>query len=319
MISRGVVVFVLAVLACVSIPGTAAAQNRGCVVEQAPDLDFMQPAANPTERTTTTTQVVVRCTGNGSEGGTQVRVCLGLNPPAGLGMQRQMTVGASQLQYQIFRDSSYSGQPVGLNQTSASAVLTLTGSQSHPSGTATITLYGLIPAGQTGLGTGVHIESLSGELHSTTNLTAGGCASAMPHGTFSFTARADLRASCSIVANDLAFGVHNNLTADITGTAALGLTCSANAAYTVRIDGGNTGNPADRRMRRGGIGAETIRYDLFQNSTHTQSWGNTPATSFGGVGTGSPIALIVHGLVPGGQPTPSIGDYRDTVTVTLEY
>ena len=318
MTARAWLLLMFAALAALAPPATAWAQNRGCEVVQAPGLDFGRPAANPTAAADTTTTVTVRCTGNGSEANTPVLVCIGLYPTPGQTATRQMGSGAARLNYQIHRDS-YAGPAVGLNQASAVGVLTMSGgSQSRPAGETTVTLYGLIAPGQSGLAPGLYTESIRSELRTTTTLAAG-CGNATWQADFQLAAQAELASSCAVVADDLAFGVHSSLAAGITGTTALGLTCTTNTSYTVRLDGGGSGDPGDRRMRRNGVGPQSIGYDLYQDSAHTQPWGDTPSTSLSGVGTGSPVTLPVHGLVPGGQPAPAVGAYEDTVTVTVEY
>ncbi len=71
-------------------------------------------------------------------------------------------------------------------------------------------------------------------------------------------------------------------------------------------------------MRRNGVGPETIGYGLYRDAGRTQPWGNTPASSARGVGTGLQVSLTAYGQVPD-QPQPLSGDYRDTVVVTVEY
>ena len=38
-----------------------------------------------------------------------------------------------------------------------------------------------------------------------------------------------------------------------------------------------------------------------------------------GTGSGASQTLTLYGRVPGGQPTPAIGTYSDTVTATVEF
>jgi len=300
----------LAVLCWLSFAGMAMAQSKGCTVEQAPPLDFGRPGANPTAQVVTSTAVTVRCAGVGeAERGLTIKVCLKLDGPS----IRQMASGASLLGYQI-RGNSPNGPVIALNQT-ADALLTLDQSP-QPTGVVTIPLYGVITAGQTGLVAGIYTEAISGEVRSTaTPPTA--CAPVI-QAPLVTSASAILPGSCSIVADDLAFGSHSSLVGGVNAAAGIRLTCTSNTAWSVGIDGGGTGNPADRRMRRNGVGPEWVGYGLYRDAGRTQVWGNTPATTVRGVGTGLQAALTAYGRVPD-QPMPMSGDYRDTVVVTVEY
>lgn len=314
MIARAIFAAAIAVL-CALPTGTAVAQNRGCVVEQAPPLDFGRPGANPTANVITSTAVTVRCTGNGSERGATVLVCVSLDPTPGQTTERQMLNGASVLGYQI-RGNSPTGPVIAPNQT-ADGLMTLDqGTTSSPFGIATIPLYGLIAAGQTGLQAGTYYEAIRGDVRSTTT-PATGC-NPQVQATLNTSASAILPGSCSIVADDLAFGSHSSLAGGVNAAAGIRLTCTSNTAWSVGIDGGGNGDPGNRRMRRNGMGPEWIGYGLYQDAGRTQAWGNTPATSVTGVGTGVQVALTAYGQVPD-QPMPLSGDYRDTVVVTVEY
>lgn len=309
-------VLVVALLAWSVLPGTATAQNRGCVVEQAPAMNFGRPGANPTAEVRTVTGVTVRCTGNPPERGKTVLVCLKLDPSAGQTTLREMASGTSRLGYQI-RAASFSGPIIALTQTADGTLTMDQGTTDSPSGATTIQLYGSIIPGQSGLGAGIYAEAIRGELRSTTEPLAG-CSTTL-QAVVNTSATATLPGSCSIVADDLAFGSHSSLgPGGINGTAAIRLVCTDKTAYAVRIDGGSSGDPANRRMRRNGTGPQSIIYGLYRDSSRTQPWGNTPSTSFAGIGNGLQAVLTAYGLVPA-QPQPLSGNYQDTVTVTVEY
>lgn len=311
MMARSLLAAALAIVCLLASAGTALAQSKGCSVEQAPPLDFGRPGANPTAEVVTSTALRVRCTGVGAaERGMTIKVCVKLDGPTPI---REMVSGASALGYQI-RGNSPNGPVIALNQT-ADALLTLDQSP-QPTGTVTIPLYGLITAGQMGLVAGTYTEAIRGEVRSTTTPPTD-CAPAV-QATFNMSASAILPGSCSIVADDLAFGSHSSLAGGVNAAAGVRLTCTTNTAWSVGIDGGGSGNPDDRRMRRNAVGPEWLGYGLFRDAGRTQAWGNTPATTVRGVGTGQQVALTAYGRVPE-QPMPLSGDYRDTVVVTVEY
>jgi spore coat protein U-like protein len=61
-----------------------------------------------------------------------------------------------------------------------------------------------------------------------------------------------------------------------------------------------------------------LSYNLYSNSTRSNVWGNTLATSLGTTGTGSVVGLIVYGSVPAAQNKPA-GSYSDTVQATINF
>lgn len=315
MIARILYAAALGILCSLPFTGTAVAQNRGCIVEQAPPLDFGQPAANPTANEITSTGVRVRCTGNGSEGGATIRVCVSLDPTPGQTTNRQMLNGASVLGYQI-RANSPTGPVISPTQT-ADGLMTLDqGTTSNPTGTVTIPLYGLIAAGQTGLPPGTYFEAIRGDVRSTTT-PASGCNPEV-RATLNTSATAFLPGSCSIVADDMAFGSHSSLAGGVNAAAGIRLTCTSNTPWSVGIDGGSNGDPTNRRMRRNATGPEWVGYGLYRDAGRTQPWGNTPATSVAGMGTGLQVPLTAYGQVPD-QALPLSGDYQDTVVVTVAF
>ncbi|MDQ3289476.1 MAG: spore coat U domain-containing protein [Pseudomonadota bacterium] len=305
----------VAAMCLLSLAGMASAQHRGCVVESAPPLSFGTLQANPTGSNSTSTPITVRCSGNGSEGGATVLVCIRLEPTPGQTTERRMTSGTSALRYEI-RGGSPSGPVIAGNQT-ANATMTLDqGTTSSPTGIVTIPLYGGIIPGQMGLASGTYTEAILGDVRSTTT-PAAGCTAEIK-AILNTSASAVIAGSCSIVADNLAFGSHSSLAGSINAAAGIRLTCTSNTAYSVGINGGGSGNTADRRMRRDGIGPESIGYGLYRDAGRTQTWGNTPATSVQGTGTGSLVSMTAYGQVPA-QPNPLTGDYRDTVVVTVEF
>ncbi|OHE84772.1 MAG: hypothetical protein A2190_04265 [Lysobacterales bacterium RIFOXYA1_FULL_69_10] len=305
------------------------AQQRGCTVQSASQFDFGHPGANPTSAVTTTADVRVRCEGNPPQRGDTVKVCVGVDPwfLGWLGPVRYMTRGSiffgDFLQHQIYRDSA-SGPVAGLGNASAVGYLTLDqGPTNAPYGEALITLHGVIEPGQNGLPAGTYRESNIGlEVRSTTNLGES-CGDAPVRAMDQTYAVAVLDGSCTVVAQDLAFGSHSQLSGAVPATTSIGVTCTRDTAYTVRMDGGTTANDvADRRMGLNGTGpaAQGVAYQLRHSGPNGPLWGDgTSGTStLSGTGTGGSQTLPVYGRVlPQAVPLP--GRYEDTVTVTVQY
>jgi len=91
------------------------------------------------------------------------------------------------------------------------------------------------------------------------------------------------------------------------------------SSYTLRIDGGQTGNPASRAMRSAAV---NLFYNLFSDAARFVIWGD------GSAGT-SPVTQVisgrkydkrhaVYGRVFVGQ-YPDTGSYADAPVVTIEF
>ena len=140
--------------------------------------------------------------------------------------------------------------------------------------------------------------------------------------TDTFDVTATIIASCTISANNLAFGNYDPLAAgDLDQTTTISVTCSNGAPYNIQLNGGSvTGNVAGRRMDHDTAPANTLDYSLFRDAGRTQNWGVTNGTdTVAGTGNGAAQVVTVYGRITAGQTTPIIGNYTDTVTATVEY
>ena len=138
--------------------------------------------------------------------------------------------------------------------------------------------------------------------------------------TFAAVSRANVPGTCDITAQDLNFGAHSRLSANIDATTSLSVQCTAGISYRVKLDGGTVANDvAAREMRRNG-GTERIGYQLRLDAPNGALWGDgNSGTSFAsGTGNGAVQGLTVYGRVPA-QATTLTGHYKDTVTATVEY
>jgi spore coat protein U-like protein len=128
--------------------------------------------------------------------------------------------------------------------------------------------------------------------------------------------------SCFITTNPLDFGSTSSLQGGQTGQTKITVHCNSGTTYTVALGGGNSNaaDPAQRKMTLNGAagGTNTITYGLYQDNGHTTPWGWLPNTTVTrGAWTAVPD-IPVFGYVPP-QPTPTAGNYSDTIVVTVSF
>jgi len=274
---------------------------------------------------TSTATYSASCTGTAN---TTVRTCPNIDVGSGgstSGSPRFLLNGGTQLNFNLYQDGAYTSV-WGSNlwgfagsYPSPTVDVALNGSGS---GSASMTVYGQVWAGQQTLPAGLYSSSFSGTQASVAYAysTVGTCATiGSGHATSApFTVTATNATSCSVNASTLNFGSTGVLRSSLDATSTVTLTCTNAAPYTVALDGGLSGatNPAQRKMSQS---SEQVTYGLYQDSARTQPWGDSVGTNTA-AGTGSGLAQMftVYGRVPA-QTTPSPGTYSDTVVVTVTY
>lgn len=198
-------------------------------------------------------------------------------------------------------------------------------------GSATKTLYGVIPAGQQSIVPGSASSSFSG-LEKYINYgytTAGTClAEDLPStsSTGGFTVSATVPTSCSVSVTTLDFGSMSSIPSNVDVAATISPTCTNTTPYSLGIDNGLNASGAQRRMRLGAT-SDYLNYNLYTNSGRTSGWLTTTSTTSCtsgastcvlGTGTGSAQSVSVYGRLPPQTPT-AAGTYTDTAIVTLTY
>lgn len=155
-------------------------------------------------------------------------------------------------------------------------------------------------------------------------LGCGGLLAAQPAmaqtATTTFPVTATVLKSCSVSANPLAFGIYNPTSATpLDATTTLSVLCTVGTSFTVGLNAG-TAVGATVTTRQMSNGANRLNYGLFQEAGRTTNWGNTAGTNTPPATTApvTPTTLTVYGRVPASQNVP-VGDYTDTITVTVNY
>lgn len=140
--------------------------------------------------------------------------------------------------------------------------------------------------------------------------------------TSQFNVTASVVDSCSVSANDLAFGnvePVNNLNIDAVGSVTV--TCSLGTTYSVLLDAGNNssdGSVSTRRMNDGST--NYLSYQIYSDALRSSVWGESSGTDdVTGIGTGLGVPLVVYGRIPSGQQETQTGSYTDTIDVTVNY
>jgi spore coat protein U-like protein len=127
-------------------------------------------------------------------------------------------------------------------------------------------------------------------------------------------------AACTLSATAVAFGTYDVFQvgpADSTGS--ITYRCSNNDHnIRIAISAGTSGTFANRTLKSA---SENLLYNLFYGG-FTQVWGDgtggTTTYSENNPPNGKDVVLTVYGRITGGQDV-SVGNYTDTVVVTLEY
>ena len=131
--------------------------------------------------------------------------------------------------------------------------------------------------------------------------------------TLSVTARVE--SGCSLVGGTLEFGVYESGQAD--DLDAQGTISYINCAGTLtfELDGGQSGDVNNREMTS--IDDE-LTYQLFRNSSRTAIFGQDSQAQQLQLVQPLSGTIDVYGRIPGDQVV-SVGDYSDTVNITLTF
>lgn len=122
---------------------------------------------------------------------------------------------------------------------------------------------------------------------------------------------------CTVAATDLNFGQILPPQNPVREKSRINIQCSAGTPWKVGLDNGMNFDGSMRRMSgtNGFVG-----YQLFKDENHSAVWGNDDSTMLEGVtdSAGNIASLTVHGEVPP-QPNVEMGNFTDTIVVTLHY
>ena len=140
----------------------------------------------------------------------------------------------------------------------------------------------------------------------------------------------DAARTCTITVFPLPFGIYPPATpAPVDSTALIQVACSGKpdagqpGFYTLRIDGGTSGDPASRYMPSG---PNQLNYNLYQDAAYTTIWGDGTSSTSPVVQTLPPgmsgMAFNMDHTVYGrsfASQDPPPGAYADVPIVTIEF
>ena len=126
--------------------------------------------------------------------------------------------------------------------------------------------------------------------------------------------------ACVVSATNLAFGNYDPTSATPTdASSTITVTCTPGTSFTVGLNAGTTAGTTVT-SRKMASGSNRLDYALYSDVARTTNWGNTPGTDTPAAATAStsPLALTVYGRIAA-QQAAAVGNYTDTVTITVSY
>lgn len=140
--------------------------------------------------------------------------------------------------------------------------------------------------------------------------------------TTTFNVTATVVSSCSVEADDLAFGNYDPSAGNLDGSTTVRVYCSLGTGYTVGLDAGTgTPNATSRAMKKTDENVY-LDYELYSDSSRSTVWENSTPNFISGTGTGVLLANVinhnVYARVPGDQDL-ATGSYADVITVTITF
>ena len=134
--------------------------------------------------------------------------------------------------------------------------------------------------------------------------------------TANMTVSATVPVTCTIATGDMIFGNYSS-TEDTTAQTTITATCSSGTNAIIGLNTGVHGSDGNRELLNTS-GTGRLDYDIYLDN-YVTVWGqagdqNTKEV----VPNGNPQAFIAYGVIFPGQNVP-VGNYSDTVTVTITY
>ncbi|MCS4532917.1 Csu type fimbrial protein [Neisseria montereyensis] len=157
-----------------------------------------------------------------------------------------------------------------------------------------------------------------------TNDTAQNCTSRLQSIRFDFNVLAEVEKNCIInKPQDIAFGTVNSTATNLEGQTAVNVTCTQGVPYNVKLEPSNQNTNGSGEMASTRAGnPDRVPYQLRSGSgMNGKIWGNIALgasnNTISGNGSGQTQQHKIYATVP--STDYRAGDYRDTVTVKVDY
>lgn len=138
--------------------------------------------------------------------------------------------------------------------------------------------------------------------------------------------------TCTVTATGISFGAYDPLSSsDVDAAGSVTFSCSGllsvgDVNYSIALSPGHGGNVLLRQMDNTGNTSFHLNYNMYTAPPPSTVWGDgSGGTVISGtlsvplLGSDSDTYTI-YGRIPGGtQPTANVGDYSDTITVTVTF
>jgi spore coat protein U-like protein len=142
--------------------------------------------------------------------------------------------------------------------------------------------------------------------------------------TATFEVKVTIQSECTLTATNLDFGSLgglNPISGNQDAQSTLTVTCTPMTPYQIGMDQGNvSGSTVENRVMSNGTAQ--LAFQLYEDTTRNDIWGNTPGSggnTVGGTGSGNAQTLTVYGRIPSGQGQPQAGVYKSVVTAAIYY
>ncbi|RZT06145.1 Spore coat protein U (SCPU) domain-containing protein [Duganella sp. CF402] len=265
-----------------------------------------------------------------------VAVCLylgaGSNSSATVTNPRQLANGAVKVNYNLYSDSSYAASKIwggwaGTTTSTTPILINMVKSGGTGSLTQAITIYGKLSAdatlaannvGATDLTVTSDFGSGSALVQYLFTILPSAVCTLGPTAAIPFQVRGKVINDCNISVGNIAFPDTKLLSSTVRSTSNMSIKCSVNTAYRILLSYGGNASGTTRKMKKLS-GTELVSYQL-SNTLDGSTWGDGTSGTVvvTGTGDGNSASLTVFGRVPA-QTTPSPGDYKDTITATVQF
>jgi len=309
----------LLLVACPLFQGRAAAGPASCTLS-GPTMTF--GTINIFSSATTSGNATLTCTNHGVA--RTIYACLSIGTGTGgtTATNRTLAFGSNAIPIQITGGASWPSQ-IGNGTSYPMEGVVSFGVLQNGSGSYNFPLVVTIPTPSSLPTPGTYASSFTGtdfqvywDTTSQSTCAALAAAGTATTATGTFSTSAIVASQCGVSATSMNFGSASLLTAALSATAQVSVSCNATLPVTIALDNGATGTgPTSRLMT---AGSNTIQYGIYKDSGHSQPWGNTVGVNTA-AGTGPAATLTAYGQVPAQSPAPTPGSYADVVGVTVTY